>query len=381
LSDSILQPVTEWELRGMMVALAERRIAVEVAGAGTKRACGRPLATGAAITTSRVRGITLYEPTELVMSARSGTTLVEVESELAARGQMLPFEPIDLGPILGQMPGQQTIGGVFATNVSGSRRASAGSARDYLLGLKAVNGRGEEFKSGGRVMKNVTGYDVARGLAGSWGTLAVFTELTFKVLPLPDNTLTLVYQGLTGELAGELMSAAMGSPFEVTGTVHLSDALVARLSTAGLNQGGKSLTFIRLENFTKSLHYRKERLKTLLTAYGTPLELDLDPSLKLWGELRRLSVFPHGPSHIWRISTVPIWIEVPPTADAGAADIRRAVSNFGGHATLIRAAENVRREVQVFQPLSPGFARITEGLKAAFDPLGLLNPGRMYVSL
>jgi glycolate oxidase FAD binding subunit len=391
----------------MLAALVDRRIPIEIAGAGTKRACGRPLDTQATFSTARLRGITLYEPTELVMSARSGTTLTQVETELAARGQMLPFEPIDLGPALGQQPGQQTIGGVFATNLSGPRRASLGSARDHLIGIKAVNGRGEEFKSGGRVMKNVTGYDIARGLAGSWGTLAVFSELTFKVLPLPDNVLTLVYPGLTGELATELMCAAMGSPFEVSGTVHLSEVLVSRLKTAGLDAIGKSLTVIRIENFTKSIAYRAGRLKTLLSAYGTPFELDLEPSLKLWGELKRLSIFPNGPSHLWRISTAPkngaklvaairrqmpldvmydwsgglIWIEVPATADAGSADVRRAVSSFGGHATLIRASETVRRDVQVFQPLTPGFARITEGLKAAFDPLGLLNPGRMYASL
>ncbi len=407
MDSNVLHPVTEWELRSMLAALIDRRIAVEIAGAGTKRACGRPINAQAAISTSRMRGITLYEPTELVMSARSGTTLSQVETELAARGQMLPFEPIDLGPALGQQPGQQTIGGVFATNLSGARRISAGSARDHLIGLKAVNGRGEEFKSGGRVMKNVTGYDVARGLTGSWGTLAVFSEVTFKVLPLPDNVLTLAYSGLTGELACELMAAAMGSPFEVTGTVHLSEALVGRLRTPGLNGTGKSLTIIRIENFTKSLNYRKQRLKDLLSAYGTPQELDLEPSLKLWGELKRLGVFPNSASHLWRISTAPkngaklvaavrrhmplevmydwsgglIWIEVPATADAGSADVRRAVSSYGGHATLIRASEAVRREVQVFQPLTPGFARITEGLKAAFDPLGLLNPGRMYAAL
>ncbi len=188
--DEILKPATEWELKGMITALAERRIPVEVMGSGTKRDFGKPMSTSMALTTTGLRGITLYEPSELVMSARSGTLLSNIEVELASRGQMLPFEPIDLGPMLGTDAGVQTIGGVFAANLSGPRRIVAGAARDMLIGMRGINGRSEEFKSGGRVMKNVTGYDVARGLCGSWGTLAVLTEVTFKVLPLPDDVVT-----------------------------------------------------------------------------------------------------------------------------------------------------------------------------------------------
>lgn len=405
--NDIMRPATEWELKSMMMALAERRIAVEILGAGSKRGVGRPVMAPVALTTGAIRGISLYEPAELVMGARAGTPLSQIEVELASRGQMLPFEPIDLGPALGTDAGLQTIGAVFAANLSGSRRISAGAARDYLLGVRGVNGHAELFKSGGRVMKNVTGYDVARGLAGSWGTLAVFSEVTFKVLPLPDDVLTLVYPDLTDDLAVELMSLAMTQPYEVSGTVHLSSNLATRLKHKGLAKETRSLTALRLENFTRSIAYRKQKLREVLSAYGAPLELELESSLEFWSEARRLSFFPANGSHLWRISTTPslaaslvasvrrhmkvepfydwsgglIWLETPASADAGSADIRRAVATHGGHATLIRADETVRRTVEVFQPLGPAVDRITRGIKHAFDPMRLLNPGRMYATL
>ena len=184
--------------------------------------------------------MTLYEPSEMVMSARTGTPLFEIEAELASRGQMLPFEPVDLGPTTGAPAGALSIGGVFATNMSGSRRIASGSARDHLLGVKAVNGRGEAFKSGGRVMKNVTGLDVARSVTGSWGTLAVLTEVTFKVVPLPEAMLTLVYRNLPDDLAIELLTVAMGTPFEVNGAAHIPKNTATRLKNPKLMALGQS---------------------------------------------------------------------------------------------------------------------------------------------
>lgn len=405
--NDIMRPATEWELKSMMAALAERAIPVEVLGAGSKRGIGRPVIAPVALTTGAMRGISLYEPAELVMSARAGTPLTQIETELASRGQMLPFEPIDIGAVLGVGAGLQTIGAVFATNLSGSRRIAAGAARDHLIGLRGVNGRAEIFKSGGRVMKNVTGYDVARGLSGSWGTLAVISEVTFKVLPLPDDVVTLIYPDLTEDLAVELMSYALMQPYEVSGTVHLAPALASRLGHKVLGKEARALTAIRIENFTRSVAYRKEKLKDVLKAFGTPLELELENSLAFWGEVRRLSFFPANGTHLWRISTTPskaaalvaavrrhmrveafydwsgglVWLETPASADAASADIRRAVATHGGHATLIRADETVRQAVDVFQPLGPAIDRITRGIKHAFDPMRLLNPGRMYATL
>lgn len=407
--NDLLKPATDWELQGMVKQLAARGLSVELVGNGTKRSVGRPVAASMAMTTIGMRGIAMYEPTELVMSARAGTPLSQIEVELAGRGQMLAFEPVDLGPALGTYAGSQTIGAVFACNLSGARRISAGAARDHLIGIKGVNGRAEIFKSGGRVMKNVTGIDVARGMAGSWGTLGVVTEVTFKVLPIPEDTATLVFPGLTDDLAVELLCAAMGSPFEVSGTVHLPATLAARLLHDELRSVGRSLTAIRLENFSRSVSYRKERMKQLLKVYGQPIELDQESSLKFWGELRRLSVMQlGGQTYLWKISTSPkaapplvnairrhmddvevmydwsgglVWMETPASADAGAADIRRALATHGGYATLMRADAAVRQTVDVFQPLNPVAERLSRGLKSAFDPQGVFNPGRMYATM
>jgi glycolate oxidase FAD binding subunit len=398
-----MRPIDEREFARVLAEAQATKTPLEVIGAGSKQAIGRPMQTAASVSSKAMRGITLYEPTEMVMAARTGTPLPQVETALAERGQMLAFEPVDYGPMLGGEGSQATIGGVFAANVSGARRVAVGAARDHLLGLRGINGRGEIFKSGGRVMKNVTGYDLCRGLSGSWGTLAVLSEVTFKVLPALEDTATLVLLDLPDDIAVEVLCTAMASPFEVTGAVHLQAPLAARLEHPGLKGLNEAVTALRLESFTKSVAYRRERLKDLLKVYGDIHELERDTSRMFWGELRRLSVL-RGIAPVWRISTRPtagpkvvaaisafmecrafydwsgglVWAEVLPTTDAGAADVRRVIATHGGHATLVRGATHVRAAVEVFQPLEAGPARLSRRLKSAFDPAGILNPGRMY---
>lgn len=403
----VMRPGDETELSRLIGEAREARMPIEIRGHGTKRDIGRPVQAAAAIETSGFGGVTLYEPTELVMTARSGTAVSAIEERLAGRRQMLAFEPLDLGPLNGRPAGQATVGAVFASNTSGSRRITAGAARDHLLGLKAVNGRGEVFKSGGRVLKNVTGYDLVRGLAGSWGTLAVVTEVTFKVLPAPDETRTLLLEGLHDDIATEVMCAALGTPWEVSGTLHLQAALTPRLRLRRLAQSGRSVTALRLENFAGSVAYRAHRLKEHLRQYGEIAELDDAGSQAFWGEVRELSFLQGSKDPVWRISITPakapkvvaallaympakiaydwsgglIWAEVPQSLDAGATDMRRLMAVHGGHATLMRAEASVRAAVDVFQPLDPVAQRLTRGLKATFDPAGILNPGRMYVDM
>lgn len=400
----LFRPMVDWELRTLIAQLAEKHTTIEIIGAGSKRSIGRPVEASALLSTVGLKGISLYEPNELVMSARAGTPLSQIEKELASRGQMLSFEPLEYGALLDSSEGLQTIGGIFATNNSGARRLAVGAARDHLIGLSGVNGRAEYFKSGGRVMKNVTGYDVARGLVGSWGTLAVFTELTFKVFPLPDDTVTLIYLGLEENLALELMGLALATPYEVSGAVHLCAAHAARLNVLKFNNGDTSFTALRIENFMKSVQYRKNKLAEHLAPYGSPLELDSESSLPFWAQLRKLAQLKSSNSLIWRLSTLPnkaaelvsvlrqhmdlnvtydwsgglVWLEVPSNEDGYVADIRRSLSIFGGHATLIRADESLRKRIDVFQPQSSNLEKLTRGLKKAFDPHGLLNPGRMY---
>jgi glycolate oxidase FAD binding subunit len=401
---SLVRPATEWELQRTLADASAARTPVEIMGLGSKRAVGRLTQASVSLTTSSLTGVKLYEPTELVMCARAGTPLTRIEQELHAQGQMLAFEPIDLGPVVGVEAGNTTIGAVFSTNLSGARRVASGGARDHILGVQAVAGNGVPFRSGGRVMKNVTGYDLARALCGSWGTLAVLTEVTFKVLPVPEDVATLVFFGLEDGIAVEALSTAMITPYEVSGAVHLQPALAQRLWHEGLRSERRSVTALRIENFTKSVAYRLGRLKDELKPFGEMHVLDRQGSLSFWEELRQLSVLQGSGAPLWRISTSPqagpkvvagigrymecnafydwsgglVWAEVLPTADAGAADIRRVIAAHGGHATLIRAEPSVRAAVEVFQPLEPGVDEISRKLKAVFDPAGILNPGRMY---
>jgi glycolate oxidase FAD binding subunit len=273
--------------------------------------------------------------------------------------------------------------------------------------VRAVTGKGDIIKSGGRVMKNVTGVDVCRGLANSWGTLAVMSELTFKVLPLPESTSTLVLLGLPDEIAIEVLCAAMKTPYEVSAAAHIQASLATALQHAGLRSQGRAITAIRLENTPKSIVYRRDKLVEALKAYGDIHELDRDNSVSFWGEMRSLGVFQGGSAPVWRISTSPtsgpkvvsaitkymdckavydwsgglVYAEVLPTSDAGAADVRRVVATYGGHATLMRASSDVRQSVEVFQPLNTGTDKIARKLKSMFDPAGILNPGRMYAHM
>jgi glycolate oxidase FAD binding subunit len=401
------RPAADWELSNIIVDAALRGAPLEIVAGGSKLGVGRPVRNAARVSVRGLSGIMLHEPGELVMSARAGTLVSDVESYLALKSQMLAFEPLDLGPVLGGQAGQATIGGAFATNLCGARRLSAGAARDHLIGVRAVTGHGEVVRSGGRVMKNVTGYDIARGLCGSWGTLAVMTEVTFKVVPMPESSATLAFFGLPDEIAVEVLCKAVSTPYQVTGAVHLQQVPASRLWQSEIRGQAEAATVIRIEGAPSSLTYRTDKLRALLKVYGDMHVLADAGSQDFWREMRLVTVM-HGSSNpLWRISTAPragpavvaaiarymhveavydwsgglIWLEVPQSADAGATDIRRVIALHGGHATLIRAEPQVRAIVDVFQPLDPGVDRLTRRLKAAFDPAGVLNPGHMYATM
>ena len=404
---TIFRPAADWELANVIGDAAIRRSPLEIVGAGTKQGIGRPTESVAQVSVRGLSGVMLYEPNELVMSARAGTLLADVEGQLAQRGQMLAFEPLDLGPLLGAEAGHGTIGAVFATNMSAARRIFAGGARDHLLGVRAVTGYGKQVLAGGRVMKNVTGCDVSRSLAGSWGTLAVMTEVTFKVVPIPEATATVAFFGLPDEIAIEVLCAAVGSPYEITGALHVQQEPASRLGPSQFRGQGKSVTAFRLEASEKSITYRVDRLRAALKVYGAMHVIGTQASREFWQEMRMLTPMQGSSRPLWRISTAPklgpkvvagiarymeveatydwsgglIWLEVPISADAGATDIRRIIALHGGHATLIRAEPAVRSAVEVFQPLDPGVERLTRRVKAAYDPSGVLNRGRMYPTI
>lgn len=374
---------------------------LEILGHGSKRGIGRPLQTEHTLDLSKLTGVTLYEPAELVLSAKAGTPLAEIQKLLAENGQQLAFEPMDYGPLLGGEPGRGTIGGVLAANLSGPRRLKAGAARDHILGINVVSGRGEAFKSGGRVVKNVTGYDMSKLMANSWGTLAVFTDVTFKVLPSAETEVTLAIRGLLDDAAAAAMALALGSSAEVSSAAHLPERIAARVAGA---LGSDAATLLRVEGFGPSVAYRIAALKTLLGKAGLLEEISGEASRLIWRDVRDIRPFADGSEKpVWRVSMTPaqghqmvltlrmqaavsafydwqgglVWLRME-EGDPEAALLRGLLRKHGGgHATLVRAAPSHRAALPVFEPQPPALAALSQRLKTEFDPKNILNPGRM----
>lgn len=373
---------------------------VEILGQGSKRGIGRPVQTEHVLDCSGLSGVTLYEPEELVLSARAGTPVAEIETLLAEKNQEFAFEPMDYGPLLGGEPGRGTIGGLLSANLAGPRRLKAGAARDHILGINAVSGRGEAFKSGGRVVKNVTGYDLSKAMAGAWGTLAALTDVTFKVLPRSETETSLVLRGLTEEQAVAAMAAAMGSSAEVSAAAHLPETVTGKVLDGALS--GRASTLLRVEGFGPSVVYRTEMLKHLFSMLEIDT-IDESASRRLWRQVRDVAPFADGSSKpVWRVSMAPsdghrmvlalrmqaavdafydwqgglVWLRMEGESEAAALRglIRR---HGGGHATLVRASLAERAAVPVFEPQPAALAALSARLKAEFDPKAILNPGRM----
>jgi glycolate oxidase FAD binding subunit len=394
---------------------------LEIVGQGTKRGLGRPVQAAQQLDLSGLGGITLYEPNELVLTCGAGTPLAAIEAALKENNQQLAFEPPDLAPIYGGAAGAGTIGGALSCNLAGPRRLKAGAARDHILGFKAVSGRGEAFQAGGRVVKNVTGYDLCKLMAGAHGTLAVLTEVTIKVLPAPEKCRTVLIYGLDDARAILALSRAVNSPHEVSGAAHLPAAAAARSAVDFVAGGGRAVTAIRVEGPGPSVEHRCAALRRELQEFGPGEELHSLRSAMLWRELRdTASLPPDSASLIWRLSVPPaagaqvvadisppargggqsdgraaasapdyyfdwggglIWLALPPSDDAAAGRVRTAVGRHGGHATLVRAPVATRLAVPVFQPQPEPLAALARRVKAAFDPRRILNPGRMAADL
>ncbi len=402
---NVLQPRDAKEVEEAVRWALSAEKALEVFGHGTKRAIGRPSQTDMTLDLSGLSGVTLYEPAELVLSAKAGTPLAEVEKLLEANHQTLAFEPMDYGPLFGMEAGHGSMGGVIAANLSGPRRIKAGAARDHFLGVSAVTGRGETIKSGGRVVKNVTGYDMCKLLAGSWGTLAAITDITIKVLPRPETEATVLVTGLDDARACAAMAAAMASACDVSGAAHLPDHVASYFE--GLPKP-ESSTVLRLEGVAPSVAHRKQALGALIKSFGPVALLDETDSAALWRSIREVRPFAAESARerpLWRISTPPArghelinlitpaaqmfydwagglaWVAMPFANEPDAASIRGAVEKLGGHATLVRAPASVRAVVDVFEPQTASLAGLTKRVKDSFDPNGVLNPGRMWAGV
>ncbi len=403
-----LQPETSEQVQEAVAWAVSEDMPLEVLGNGSKKTLGGPVQGAYRLDLSALSGITLYEPEELILSARAATPLSEISAALEGGRQELAFEPADLGPLLGREEGGGTLGGIISCNLSGPRRLKAGAARDHFLGVKAVSGRGEAFKSGGRVVKNVTGYDMCKVLAGSWGTLAVMTDVTVKVLPKAETEATVVIAGLGQGEALTAMSRAMGSAFDVSAAAHIPGGIVARAGDAAYKGIGLAMTVLRVEGFEGSVKYRCEKLVGIVGEFGKTEILDADTSQVLWRDVRDVRYFADGSENpVWKLSLTPmasaniiarigdeiplevyydwagglVWISTDDESEADAEVIRAIVDEHGGHATLVRAPMATRSAVGTFHPQSSGVAALAQRLKSNFDPSGILNPGRMSTGL
>jgi glycolate oxidase FAD binding subunit len=395
--EAVQRPTSEETLAALVREAFAAKRPIRIAGGSTRSGFGRPVQAGVTITLDRLTGITLHEPAEMIIAAKAGTPLAEIEAALDAKGQMLAFEPADFRSLYGST-GAPTIGAIAAGNISGPRRIWAGACRDSLIGVRFVNGAGEIIKSGGRVMKNVTGLDLVKLQSGAWGTLGILTEVTFKVVPKPETLATLVLDGLDDQNAITAMNAALASPFEITGAAHLPAGIA----------GKSARTLLRIEGFGFSVDYREKALAGLLAAHGRLQRLEPGEARALWAALRDASLLAEARDQVvWRLSVKPseaaaalaaicagraarafydwggglVWLATAADGDAGAGIIRRAAKAANGYATLMRAPEAIRAAIPVFEPAPAPVAALAARIKAAIDPAGLLNPGLMHAGV
>jgi len=382
-------PTSIEELRDAVATALVTEEPVEIVAGGSKQGLGRPLQTPRVLDLSHLSGIREYAASELVLTAGAATPLAAIERVLAENRQMLAFEPPDWRGLLGSGGGSEpTLGGTLACNLAGPRRIKAGAARDHFLGFSGVNGNAEIFKAGGKVVKNVTGYDLCKLLAGSYGTLAALEEVTVKVLPRPETEATVRVSGIASQPAVRLMTAALGSPHEVSGAAYLP----AERSVA-----------LRVEGPGPSVAFRSQALRDEL-ASGSGADIVGDAqSQAMWRSIGSVAPLADLPGRaVWRVSVAPsrgaelaeaigwqldtawfldwggglVWLAVPEEGDGGAAIVRSAVAG-AGHATLVKASPALRRAVAVFEPQAPALAALSRRVKEAFDPRHILNPGRM----
>jgi glycolate oxidase FAD binding subunit len=388
---AMIAPVDEAGIIATVQAARAAREPLAIEGQGSKRGLLRPVQAARSLSTRGLTGVTLYRPSELIISARAGTPLAEIEATLAEKGQQLIAESPYLNGVFGTSA-PPSIGGVVAANLSGPRRITWGATRDHVMGLRFINGAGEAIRSGGRVLKNVTGLDLCKLLSGSYGTLGVITEVTLKVLPKPETSATLLIE--TPDLASAVaaLSAGLGSPFGVS-------------AAAALPGTGHVLAALRLEDFAASVAYRMQKLRGVLGSFGAQRVMEDAESRAFWRGVREVEPLQAMPDEaIWRVSVRPsagpevaaaamalggrvmldwggglVWIAASPSSTNHTL-ISEAARMQGGAAMLFRAPESLRLAVPVLPEEAAPLAKIGARVKEALDPGGLFNPGHMRAS-
>ncbi len=437
----IITPESEEALAEAIAETAGRERRLRITGHGTRSGLGAPVAADAVLRTTELKGVEEYQPEELTFTALAGTPLAEIEAMLAQRRQMLPFEPPRFAEVLAAYGAQQppatetagaavdhsaddagTLGGVVSVGMAGPRQILRWSVRDHVLGFSAVNGRGELFKAGGRVVKNVTGYDLPKLMSASFGTLAVLTRLTVRVLPAPERAITLTCRGLDAPAAVAAMSRAMLTPAEVSAACWLPETLVPAALKTGAPEdatGGGTLTCLRVEGFAGSLKSRAEMLRAAMQGHGDWTLAEGEAWDDFWAGLRDVRPMLAGAAEevpegdagrhwLWRITLAPasggklaaalmdklqaahlfidragglIWLSLPlpalPDAADGAEALRRVCGECGAQAMLFAAPQEYRAAVPVFAPQPQALAALQQRVRTQFDPAGIFNPGIM----
>lgn len=377
-----IRPTTTDELCDAIAAAVRDEAKLRIRGGGSKETIGAPTPTARTLDMSGFSNVVDYDPPELVLTVSAGTLLSDIETLVAAEEQMLAFGPYDHGPMLSGTAGAATIGGVISAGVSGPRRLSGGGARDHLLGFKAVSGHGDIFKAGAKVVKNVTGFDLSKLIAGSWGRLVAITELTLKVVPRPKMRKTFLLHGLDPSAAVEMMSRVLGSPVDLSAAAHTP------------SWRDTPVTAFRLDGFPPSVAARANTLTTLVGAAHSIEPLDDDAGDALWKDIRNATVLTND-APLWRIviapGKAPAFVAALTGAEwlmdwagglvwaATAEDpetLRAAAVAAGGHATLIRADAAMRSAVPAFQPQASGVEALETQIRRAFDPAGVFETGR-----
>lgn len=397
-----LLPSSEPDVIAAVTDAVAAKHPLEVVGQGSRAGLGAPVEAQTVLDLSQLRGVIVYEPEELILTVKAGTLLAEIEAVLASHRQHLAFEPPDFRALWNLPASRGTIGGAVAAGLGGSRRFAAGGPRDHVLGFKAVNGFGEPFAAGGRVVKNVTGFDLPKLMTGAFGTLGVLTEITLKVLPVPEQTVTLCYTGLEESDALSLLRRAAANPIPVSGLAHIPADVAARVD---LLPSGASATLLRIEGLAQVADEAVRRLTETLRSAVVPVTLDPVHSTGLWRAIGGAALFAGSAAPVWRIAAPParaaalgqafrgagaaslyydwagglVWVEASDDETGGATALRETLARVAGegHATLIRGSASLRRRIAPFQPARAGVGALAARIKAQFDPLGVFNPGRM----
>jgi glycolate oxidase FAD binding subunit len=412
-SNSIEYPQNEKEVSNLIKKFYKSNIPVELVGSGSKRKLGKMLQCAKTLNLSKLNGIIEYLPEELYIKVKPGTPIKEIEDKLKINKQQLAFEPLDFGYVLNGQSDYGTAGGQVACNIAGSRRFKVGSVRDHVLGFRGVNGRGEVIKSGGVVVKNVTGYDLSKLMCGSYGTLIALTEITFKVLPTPEESRTLIIHNQKVEIAAILLDRSTNSSNDISGAVFFPNEPKIHGFKTNLEKIFKlndlkyegSILAIRFEGSKSSIDQRINNLIQELKIKNLKLSiLEIHQSEIFWNKIKALEFFYNSNNSIMRIVLPPsesinliyqfsnkfkyyldwggalMWLEAFELSEEMFESIRRKVVKFGGYVTMIKNSEYLPYVENTFT-INKDRLIISEKIKKSFDPKRILNPGKMYTGV